>query len=75
MGAGVRNRDEVWGGRAWPTDTAMRGGGSAGVEEDLRELLLLCEWLCECDERGVGLVAVLLDMVWCSSLLDVRHLW
>jgi hypothetical protein len=50
------------GGRCCPTETAVRGSGLTGVVADFEERKLCeCEW--EWEDRGDGLVAVLVTMM------------
>lgn len=57
------DRNIELGGRGCPTDAATRAGGLCGVVEGLEGVRCDCECEWECDERGVGLVAVLITIV------------
>jgi hypothetical protein len=73
---GDLNSTPALGGNDWPTDGGIRPGGLTGVVE-VREEEFRCECEWECEDRGVGLVAVFVTIVIISGRFseekELRH--
>jgi len=71
--AGDLNKGKAFGGRDCPTGGGIRlGVGLSGVVDDFEGGRCDCEWECECEDLGVGLVAVFVTMMAGNSPLFVR---
>jgi hypothetical protein len=69
---GDLNSTPALGGNDWPTDGGIRPGGLKGVVE-VREEEFRCECEWECEDRGVGLVAVFVTIVIISGCFSGRE--